>query len=305
MKKFSYVLIGILFFAGISMTSCLKEKSSTHIKKGNPKIISAYTAGVISRDSTIRIRFVDDMVDSSQFNVLLKKSPVVFNPEIKGIALWTNSRTLEFRPNATLPGGQSYVATVTLSDFIEPVGSSGIFSFKFSTMKQSFEMTLDGIRAVNSEDLKYQTLSGQIKTADTSFGINVEKMIQASQKGKSLPIEWAHADNQRDHRFTVGNIIRGNQASSVLLEWTGKPIGVNKSGERKVNIPSILNFKVLDARAVQAEEQFIEIRFTDPLEKDQNIEGLIQVNNQSDFKIPSITTSSGFTPPHGGPPQQI
>ena len=59
-------------------------------------MVSAHTSGAISREGTIRVRFIDDMVDSSRLNKPLEKSPVSFNPEIEGVAVWTDARTLEF-----------------------------------------------------------------------------------------------------------------------------------------------------------------------------------------------------------------
>ena len=110
-------------------------------------IVTAYTSGVISRESAIRVRFAEEIADSSQFNVALERSPFSFEPRISGIALWTDARTLEFRPDSRLPGDVPYTAKVKLSDFMATDPDKEIFQFEFSTMRQSFEISIKGLES--------------------------------------------------------------------------------------------------------------------------------------------------------------
>ena len=69
--------------------------------------VNAYTGGVISQGSTIRIELTHDqpMVD---MNNELKDNPFSFSPSLKGKAYWVSNNTIEFVPEeGTLKPGHS------------------------------------------------------------------------------------------------------------------------------------------------------------------------------------------------------
>ena len=283
-RKGLLVLIGVCCFF-IGMFSCAKKEEISEEDQAARAMIAAYTSGAISREGTIRVRFADDMVDSSILNTPLERPPLSFKPKIKGTAVWTDARTLEFRPVKRLSAGQEYAAAVRLADIMETVGKAKQFRFTFSIMKQSFEITLGGLQAARQEDQKWQQLTGTIVTADTEGGINIEKMLKALQAGKGLNISWTHAENRLDHSFVIGGILRGDDPSEVVLRWDGDPIGVDKRGESTVPVPPISTFAVSEIKAIQGKEQYIEVRFTDPLRKDQDLRGLITVDDRQDIRF--------------------
>lgn len=274
------LLIGCWFF-----TPACKKKHEPDISVLVQSIITAHTSGVISRESSIRVCFADDIVDRSKVNIALERSPFSFTPGIKGIAIWSDSRTLEFRPDERLPDGKSYAVEVKLSEFMVTETVNEIFNFEFSTMRQSFEITIEGLQTAPQNDPRIQQLSGRIVTADVENAVEIEKIIKSSQAGKDLSVKWVHDDNRREHSFVCENIIRGDDPSEVAIQWNGNPIGVDKRGERVVPVPPFSSFDVLQARAVQGAEQYVEIRFSDPLDRNQNLRGLIRVDERNDLRF--------------------
>ncbi|MCP4667108.1 MAG: hypothetical protein GY849_12160, partial [Deltaproteobacteria bacterium] len=211
--------------------------------------------------------------------------PFIFEPEIEGIAQWLDKRTLEFRPNHRLAGRQKYRADLVLSQLTGNVTAPGRFNFEFETMDQAFEITLDGLQASDPKSLVRQQLSGAVITADTEDNTNIEAMIKASQQGRPLNVGWSHAANSREHGFVIQDIERTDNETEVALEWDGKPIGVNKKGKKLVPVSPLGSFTVLQARPIQEETQYIEIGFSDPLKRRQNLQGLIRVDGKSDLKF--------------------
>jgi len=241
--------------------------------------VSAHTSGAISREGKILVHFAHEIVDSSRLDMPLENSPILFQPDIKGTAVWTTSRTLEFRPDDRLPAGQDYAAILSLSKIMETSEPSEEFRFQFSTMKQSFEITIDGLQTIDQNDLKSQKLSGRIIIADKEDETNIEKMLEARQAGKGLKIGWMHDKEGLEHAFMIGDILRGDSQSSVIVRWDGNPIGVDKKGETLIPVPPVSLFEVDQVRAIQGDEKYIEIRFTDPLKKRQDLQGLIRVSD--------------------------
>ncbi|MBN2317622.1 MAG: hypothetical protein JXR49_01010 [Acidobacteria bacterium] len=248
-------------------------------------IVTAHTSGVISRESSIRVRFVEEIAESAQFNVALERSPFSFEPRISGIALWTDARTLEFRPDNRLPGDVRYTAKVKLSDFTATDSDKEIFQFEFSTVRQYFEIYVKGLEGVIGSGPEEQLIHGEIVTADVEIDSDIEELVTATQQGKDLTVSWNHNRNRRNHSFTVEGVVRGNNPSTVTIRWNGSCIGVDRRSEQVVLVPALSTFSVLQARAVQGEEEYVEIRFSDPVDSRQDLRGLIQIDGRNDLRF--------------------
>ncbi len=104
-------------------------------------------------------------------------------------------------------------------------------------------------------------------------------MLTASQDGKSLTISWDPDPDGREHRFRIDSIQRKEKAGNVLLAWNGKSIGVQRKGDLEILIPALGEFSLMEVSVVQQPEQYILIRFSDPLQEKQYLNGLITLDN--------------------------
>jgi len=249
----------------------------------SPVMVTAHTAGEISRTSVIQVKFTDNMAQLEQLNQPLAVSPLTFTPDIPGTVLWTEQNTLEFRPAQPLPAGQKYAATVNFSTFIKNTEAPEPFLFEFIVKRQAIEITVDGLEAVNEQDAAQLKLRGTLTTSDAEDEANIPKLLTATQDGASLTVEWAHYGN--NHPFTVTGILRKEAASDVILTWNGAPVGSESAGTQNVSIPAAGPFQALSARAIKGAEQYIEIRFSDPLKVGQDLKGLIQVSDYEEYYI--------------------
>ncbi len=279
-KIFTLVLLCCLFFA-------LSDSNAKAPSNETRPIVSAYTSGEISRESTIQVRFSKDMAD--KINTPLEKSPISFTPEIKGVAIWIDKNTLEFRPEKRLPSGMHFAATIHLSQIITPKSqeprAESQFDFNFTAMNQAFEIFIDGLEADTRKKKNMFRLTGKIVTADAESGANIIKILSASHAGKGMNIQWTHAENRRNHSFVINGIKKLDDPSEVVLKWDGTPINVDKKGDTNVQVPSLKPFEVLQAKAMYGETRHVEIRFSDPLDKDQNLDGLVQIDGPSDLRF--------------------
>lgn len=247
-------------------------------------IVSAYTAGPVSSESAIRVRFVEDIVPGDRVQVPLERSPFSFDPRISGVAVWADSRTIEFRPRNRLPRGTSYAATLDLSALCSVERGRELFPFRFTTLEQSFEISFQGLESIAGRPPEHQQLGGEIVTADTEAGPDIRKMLRASHHGKDLPVSWVHNDGGRRHAFLVEGITRGPEPTVVAVEWNGVPIGVDKKGRQDVPVPALGTFAVLGTAAVAGEEACIEVRFSDPVDPAQDLRGLIAAGERTGLR---------------------
>ncbi len=260
------------------------KKSEKPLSKGGETYLSGYTYGEIWRESTIKISFINDVADSAFIGKEAKGEPLSFEPRIKGNAVWLNGRTLEFRPSERLPGGTQYKATLKLNKIVSDPKAED-FQWSFRTIKQHMNVSIAGLQSASIKDIKWQQLTGSIRTADAEFNADLEKVLTATQAGKKLQIKWNHTDSRRTHSFIVDSIQRLDDSSHIELSWEGKPIGVDITDSRIIGIPSLNSFSVVQARPMQDAGSYVELRFSDPLKPKQNLAGLISINEYSNLRF--------------------
>ena len=127
------------------------------------------------------------------------------------------------------------------------------------------------------------SFSGEIETADIEKGAETEKLLTATQNNKDLKITWTHNDAAKTHSYSIDNIERGSSAGIIKINWNGKPMEMDIKGEKEIAIPALGDFKVLEVMAVNDAQQYASVQFSDPIAVGQDLEGLINISNQSDI----------------------
>ena len=287
MSRESRILaVAVCLLAGVAACSRAKRpRARGELTDAERAAIAAYTSGAISRESPIRVLFAAEVAEAAELNTPLSASPFAFAPAIKGVAVWTGPSQIEFRPAERLPDGQPYQAALDVKSLRKAKLELARFEFDFATVKQSFEVSVDGLEAADAKDVKKQKLTGKLLTADVEDAAQVEKLLKAAHGKDELKLEWTHEPNRRSHLFTISGIVRGEDPSALRLSWDGSPVGVDKRETREVEVPGLNAFGVTQARAVSGKEQYVELRFSDPLKTPQNLNGLIQITGKDDLRF--------------------
>jgi len=271
----------------IFLTWFSKNKSTSSENKESiafSAYVNAYTSGIISSESTIRILLTNEMETPIEIGKPIDKTVFDFSPSIKGIAVWIDSRTIEFRPEKPLPNNTHYKAEFYLSALLKVPAEFETFKFDFQTMQQSFEVYVDGITTTDKKSLRSQRLDGSLATADVADPLLVEILLTVTQDNKNLAITWIHESNRTTHRFSVDGIQRGENPGKVELKWDGVPLGLDIKGNKIVDIPALGDFKVVDVKVVQSPEQYAVLQFSDPIMEGQTLDGLITLTGGAALK---------------------
>ena len=59
------------------------------------------------------------------------------------------------------------------------------------------------------------------------------------------------------------------------MEWNGTAIGVDKKDKASYEIPSLLDFKVTSVQVMRLGDQYISVKFSDPIDDKQSLRGLV------------------------------
>jgi uncharacterized protein YfaS (alpha-2-macroglobulin family) len=272
----AFLVVG---FASYFLVSKANSKRQNRINPAFANYISAYTAGTISKESTIRIQLAGNFGDSSK--VGSEANVFSFEPSIKGKTIWVDASTIEFKPENNLPSGTKYEATFHLDKIIDVADDLEEFPFSFNTVEQSFEVQYPIFEAIDKQTLVYQRVSGTLLTADVEEDKKIEKLLSATQEGKTFSIKWEHAADKRTHRYVIDSIVRKAYATEVKVSWDGKPMDVDLAGEHKLIIPALGDFKVMRISVQNDGEQYVSVYFSDPLLTNQDLNGLISFARQA------------------------
>lgn len=262
------------------LASCHKKKEAIVVPDaGFREYIVGYTSGVISVESTIRVRLAEDYPQPVVLNEAVDGNIISFSPSVKGDLYWRDLRTLEFVPEKPMKGGTTYTCTLNLYKLFTVPKEFEKFTFGFQTIEQSFSVVAEGYQPVSDNDLVWNKIRGTLLTADVIDGSALEKVLSATQNKRKLPITWEHESGRTKHYFTIDSVKREEVQATILIAWDGSSIGVASKGKEEFAIPSLSDFKVLGAKVIQQPSQYIQVRFSDPLARNQNLDGLIRLSN--------------------------
>ena len=101
--------------------------------------ISAYTSGIVSRDSTINIMLTEDVSEEFVEAEEPIEDLIRFVPEVQGEAKFVSTRMIEFTPSELLQSGIEYTAYLDLSKVKDLPSNAEEFAFQFKTIEQDLD----------------------------------------------------------------------------------------------------------------------------------------------------------------------
>ena len=274
-KRFLVCVLAASCLIGIVACKSKKPAPPAEAEKEWYRYISAFTSGTVFRKSPVRVLFVPSVgVPGPAAAGLLE-----FSPAIDGTAEWTSPRELVYTPKGELKPGQDYRAVLHVGKVLDLPKALARFEFGFGVVRPNMEVTLEGLFTEDADRPQAQVLRGRLVTADMEEKALVEKALEAEQDGRALAVEWSHAQEGLTHYFTVKDVARREEPSAVILSWNGAPLRIEDRGRREVEVPALGEFALVSVDPVIEETRHILLRFSDALARDQNLQGLIRVEN--------------------------
>ena len=266
----------LLIMMTVGLYSCTRTQKDIIPSADYAPYVNAYTGGVISQNSTIRIELTHDqpMVD---LNSELKNNPFSFSPSLKGKAYWVSNNTIEFVPEeGALKPGTLYEGTFRLGDFIEVDKKLKEFNFSFRVQERNFTLQLESLPITATQPNEIN-IKGEIRFSDVVKKEEVEKMLTASDGKKSYPVEVTATDNHTRYLFSIRQIPREADDYPLTITANGNAAGIDRKQSEEVLIPAKDCFRFMSAERIDQPENGIEIVFSAPLSTTQDLKGLIEI----------------------------
>ena len=282
-SSFPALITGIflIFITG----NCSNKKNAGPEKPEYNAAITAFTSGTISSNGTVKVILNKEQEREVSYTEPIGKELFGFSPSVKGEAYWIDKRTIEFKPEDQFKPGTLYTAKFYVGKIRQVPDDKKVFTFQFNTIKQSLSLEVSNFKSYDVDELRWNKLNGVLLTADVAEPDQIKKVLTATQDGRNLHITWTQESDLRTNNFVVDSIERKDNAGNVLLEWNGKPIGSSEKGKKEVTIPSLSDFLLMNVKVVQQPEQYLQLQFSDPLLRNQDLSGLIRLENDVDLNF--------------------
>ena len=221
------ILLVTIFSSVVIINSCSNKKINTP-KSQFTELISGYSAGVLSNNNSITVKFMDPVsLDLREESV--NKELFLVSPNVKGVNNWVDETTLEYIPNELLPSGSEFDVTFFVDKLFKNSNLPD-FNFSFITLQQAVFTEFIGIQQANENDYEDVVYNGVIKTADYADLDKVQSVLKATQNGRPLEIKWETAESENKFRYCIKGIKRSALESTFLISWDGKNIVGDNNG---------------------------------------------------------------------------
>lgn len=253
----------------------LKPDTNKSIDSDYLTYIHAHTGGVVQRNSSIKVQFASPLRDSVK---LTDGKLFEFEPKITGKWSWIDESTVEFVPSDLMKSNQQYDVKLDLSLLYQVPPHLCYFNFAFSTAALDAEMYDLNLISLNPDDISKYKLEATLITSDVESSMLIEKCVNAKYRGKAVTLKWEHKPDSITHLLIIDTIIRTKERNEISLQFDGSYIDINNVFERKLSVPSLSEFEIIDVKVVESEAQYIRIFFSDPLLNSQQMDGLVYLN---------------------------
>lgn len=282
MKQIIRLLICFLFV--IFFFSCHQhgEKQVEPPDLAYSSFVSSFTSGYISCKAPVQVELAREPVPSAKQDV--PGNVITLEPETEGKVQWLDSHTLAFIPKEAMKPGTSYIVKVALDRVLDVPEQYATMKFQVKIIPQSFHIGDLAVKAYDYEDLQKQYLSGAVYTADFAGNKAVEKVIKVWRQKQPLSLQWEHDASGTKHTFRADSLVRDDQSRELTVLWNGESLGEDEQGQQKIELPSINDFKVVQVNVIRYPEQVLVIRFSDPLQHGQDLNGMVTLDGSGDLR---------------------
>lgn len=261
----------------IGLFSCSRSQKEVIPSVEYAPYVNAYTGGIISQSSPIRIELTQEQ-EVVDLNHELEDNPFSFSPSLKGKAYWISNNTIEFVPEeGELQPGEMYQATFRLGDFVKADGQLKDFDFSFRVQESTFALHIDPL-TISAQAPEQATVKGEIRFNEKTSLEKAKEVLSVSSDGNQpLFISVEATNNPATYSFTIPSIARENKKYKIEIKADGQKAGIDHSQSETVTIPALNSFRILSTERIEQPENGIQIVFSDPLSDSQDLKGLIEI----------------------------
>ncbi|MEX0313147.1 MAG: alpha-2-macroglobulin, partial [Allomuricauda sp.] len=281
MSRYLRILFSCLIVLSVSCKKKAPESETDNLFKFKD-YISYHTHGHQSISTPITIVLAQQL---HQFELTqeLPEEYLKISPKVDGKLSIENGRELVFQPSEYLKSDTEYVVSLAMNKLFEDIDRDfKKYTFSFKTIAPNFKINLGNLQSYSKD---WQYLSGTLNASDILDASKINGVLSAKQGAKEIPVKWDNStENAKYFSFKIDSIQRKTNDSELSIRWNGKGFGVDNQGEEKYPIPGLNKFVVVDAQTASAPNAALTLNFSEPLKENQNLKGLVTVENAQNLR---------------------
>lgn len=281
MKKILFALCSLLLLFSCKEDNTLNTEENINTFFKFREHVSQVSDNVISSRESITIRLTEP-VESWKVDMELAADLMELSPRAKGTIKALDNQTIAFTPSEPLKQDTKYTVSFQLGKVKDVPADLKIFEFELKTIKQDFIIRTN---PVSSYDSNYQYVTGSIISSDLMEKTAAQQLLKITLSGKSMPVKMLkNNDLGKYFEFKIDSIKRPLDDEELAVSWNGTAIGIDSKGSQMIVIPGKNSFSVTDLQLFNNDSQYILINFSDPLQKGQNLDGLVQIEGVEKYR---------------------
>ncbi len=277
-------------FVFIIFISCKKEKPQKEAAYPleTARMVAKVTSGMIGTKDVVRVGFVSEMVPAELVGIDLKKEVFHFNPSMEGQTYWKDRQTLVFKPNKPWPFRQSYQGKLDIKAlFPKQAGKKVtplIFQFRIAGREvQNFKADFE---LADQENPKYLIFKGTITFTQPTPVEVLKKVVRCILSSKKIKLTWQAASDGKSFYFHSDPILRSAGAKTLSFFVPADKLDLSTDFKRVFTLPALsaltVNDIIVESRGDRPQ---LKIEFSEGLNPQQNLEGLISLRPSIPLKI--------------------
>ena len=249
------------------------------------KYIAAYSSNIISVKDEIIIKLQVPSTSFTEAGASIGDNIIKTKPAVQGQTYWINNKTLAFKPDKGFQPGTAYSVSFSLGELLNVPSPLQTFNFGVMTKKQAINLVVDGVSPYTDDELKWNSLTATLYSYDFMEAKEVSQLIEVSVSDRLLPIQWNHDATGTEHTLRVDSIERKDARQEINIKLISNEYSLKQGKNVKLTLPGLKEFAVMDIIVVQEPEQHITIKFSDALKTDQDLTGLVHLEDYDDFNF--------------------
>lgn len=274
----------IAMLAVVGIVSCGSKESMTTDEAA--MWIAAYTSERIDMDDIICIEAADSLLAHINTQRPLDKV-FEFTPSVKGKAEYREEGMyVDFVPNeGALKQGVQYNCRVSLSKL---TGIDTLKDFAFDFFVARREVKLEDVRvSIDPNNYEQAVVRGKMLFS-TEPGEQAQEASTLTCNAEGAKSEITTTEDGCYYEFTISDIKCQEEDSKLKIEYN--PMGGFSNATAEVVVPGLSQFKLLWAERMDYSEPYIIMEFSDPLSSEQDLDGLITIDQVDITKIEKYGT---------------
>lgn len=289
--KFNSTILALLVLFMVSSCSDNRDEqkdSTMNYSEKIAKLVSKVTSGPIRSTDKIMVWFNQDLGNVDKVGNELKGNIFTFEPSIEGKTYWLDSKILVFEPNEPLEYRENFNAKLDIkkvTDKLKGVENEKLV-FQFRILGRELLIYKGNLTLKEKNNPNLVNYRGKIVFTEDTKIENLQEAISLNYNNKEYPLNiFAEPDN-KSFTFISGDIIRDKITKDFKLTIKKEPLDLTDDFSEEFQVTTLSELKIVDVKKLEDDiKPKIRIEFSDEIDFDQKLKGLVVVENQPDVKI--------------------